>query len=285
MTLLEEILQAKQEGWAIGHFNISDSTQFNAIMRASERADVPVVVGVSEGEGEFLGLHNAVALVQSARKAGRRVYLNADHSYSVSRAKSAIDAGFDSVIIDGAKLSFEENAKMAKEVVAYRNASGKDVLVEGELGYIGTSSKVLDALPEGVAVTEETMTKPEELKQFIDETGIDLMAPAVGNVHGIVATGEPRLSIVRVQELNAISSVPMVLHGGSGTADEDFKEAIKAGIAMVHINTEIRIAYRKGIEKAFQSDPKEVAPYRFLAEGEKAVEEAVYQRLMLFRHP
>lgn len=285
MTLLEEILQAKQEGWAIGHFNISDSTQFNAIMRASERADVPVVVGVSEGEGEFLGLHNAVALVQSARKAGRRVYLNADHSYSVSRAKSAIDAGFDSVIIDGAKLSFEENARMAKEVVAYRNASGKDVLVEGELGYIGTSSKVLDALPEGVAVTEETMTKPEELKRFVDETGIDLMAPAVGNVHGIVATGEPRLSIVRVQELNAISSVPMVLHGGSGTADEDFKEAIKAGIAMVHINTEIRVAYRKGIEKALQSDPKEVAPYRFLAEGEKAVEEAVYQRLMLFRHP
>ena len=285
MTLLEEILQAKAEGWAIGHFNISDSTQFNAIMRAAERADVPVAVGVSEGEGEFLGLHNATALVQSARKAGRRVYLNADHSYSVSRAKSAIDAGFDSVIIDGAKATFEENAQMAKEVVAYRNASGKDVLVEGELGYIGTSSKVLDALPEGVAITEETMTKPDELKRFIDETGIDLIAPAVGNVHGIISTGEPRLSIARVRELNAISSVPMVLHGGSGTADEDFKEAIKAGIAMVHINTEIRIAYRKGIEEAFKSDPKEVAPYRFLAGGEKAVEEAVYQRLMLFRHP
>lgn len=285
MTLLEEILQAKAEGWAIGHFNISDSTQFNAIMRAAERADVPVAVGVSEGEGEFLGLHNAAALVQSARKAGRRVYLNADHSYSVSRAKSAIDAGFDSVIIDGAKATFEENAQMAKEVVAYRNASGKDVLVEGELGYIGTSSKVLDALPEGVAITEESMTKPDELKRFIDETGIDLIAPAVGNVHGIISTGEPRLSIARVRELNAISSVPMVLHGGSGTADEDFKEAIKAGIAMVHINTEIRIAYRKGIEEAFKSDPKEVAPYRFLAGGERAVEEAVYQRLMLFRHP
>ena len=284
MTLIEEILQAKKEGWAIGHFNISDSTQFNAIMRAAERADVPVVVGVSEGEGEFLGLHNAVALVQSARKAGRRVYLNADHSYSVSRAKSAIDAGFDSVIIDGAKATFEENARMAKEVVAYRDASGKDVLVEGELGYIGTSSKVLDALPEGVAITEESMTKPEELKHFIDETGIDLIAPAVGNVHGIISTGEPRLSIARVGELSAISSVPMVLHGGSGTMDEDFKEAIKAGIAMVHINTEIRVAYRKGIEEAFTSDPKEVAPYRFLAGGEKAVEEAVYQRLMLFRH-
>ena len=285
MTLLEEILQAKREGWAIGHFNISDSTQFNAIMRAAERADVPVAVGVSEGEGEFLGLHNAVALVQSARKAGRRVYLNADHSYSVSRAKSAIDAGFDSVIIDGAKATFEENAQMAKEVVAYRNASGKGTLIEGELGYIGTSSKVLDALPEGVAITEETMTKPDELKRFIDETGIDLIAPAVGNVHGIISTGEPRLSISRVRELNAISAVPMVLHGGSGTADEDFKEAISAGIAMVHINTEIRIAYRKGIEEAFKSDPKEVAPYRFLAGGEKAVEEAVYQRLMLFRHP
>lgn len=285
MTLKEEILQAKAEGWAIGHFNISDSTQFNAIMRAAERADVPVVVGVSEGEGEFLGLHNAVALVQSARKAGRRVYVNADHSYSASRAKSAIDAGFDSVIIDGAKLSFEENVAMAKEVVAYRNASGKGTLVEGELGYIGTSSKVLDALPEGAAITEETMTSLDELKRFIEETGVDLMAPAVGNVHGIITRGNPRLSISRIQELATGTSAPLVLHGGSGTVDEDFKEAIKAGIAMVHINTEIRIAYRKGIEEALLADPKEVAPYRFLAGGERAVEEAVYQRLMLFRHP
>ncbi len=285
MTLKEELIQARQEGWALGHFNISDSTQFNAILKAAAHAEVPIVVGVSEGEGDFLGLSNAAGLVSAARKQGIRVYLNADHSYSAARAIAAIDAGFDSVIVDGAKLSFEENVAMTKEVVAYAKQCGREVLVEGELGYIGTSSKILDKLPDGVQVTEETMTKPEELKNFVAETGVDLIAPAVGNVHGIIATGDPRLSIARVRELAAISTVPMVLHGGSGTNEDDFRDAIKAGINMVHINTEIRVAYRKGIEASLAADSKEVAPYRFLAGGEKAVEEAVYQRLMLFRHP
>ena len=285
MTLKEEFAKAKEGGFALGHFNISDSTQFNAIVRAADRAGVPVAVGVSEGEGEFLGLQNAAALVAAAKAMGKRVYLNADHSYTAARAKAAIDAGFDSVIIDGAKMTFEDNVAMAREVVAYARASGRDVLVEGELGYIGTSSKVLDALPEGVQVTEETMTKPEEMKRFIEETGVDLIAPAVGNVHGIIATGDPRLSIKRVSELEAVSTVPMVLHGGSGTVDEDFRNAIKAGMRMVHINTEIRLAYRKGIEASLSADAKEVAPYRFLSGGEKAVEEAVYSRLMLFSRP
>lgn len=285
MTLKEEFAAARLGGFALGHFNFSDSTQFNAIVRAADRAGVPVAVGVSEGEGEFIGLKSAAALVAAVRSEGKRVYLNADHSYTAARAKAAIDAGFDSVIIDGAKMTFEENVAMAKEVVAYAKASGREVLVEGELGYIGTSSKVMDELPEGVAVTEETMTKPDEMQKFIEATGVDLIAPAVGNVHGIIATGDPRLSIERVKALAAVSSVPMVLHGGSGTVDEDFRNAIKAGIAMVHINTEIRLAYRRGIEETLKADPKEVAPYRFLSGGEKAVEEAVYKRLMLFSRP
>jgi fructose-bisphosphate aldolase, class II len=285
MTLKEALTEAQEAGRALGHFNFSDSTQFNAIIAAAERLGVPVAVGVSEGEGEFLGLSVAAALVSAAKAAGKRVFLNADHSYTAARAKAAIDAGFDSVIIDGAKLPFEENVAMAKEVVAYARASGRDVLVEGELGYIGTSSKVMDELPDGVAITEGDMTKPDEFMRFVEETGVDLMAPAVGNVHGIITSGEPRLSIARVKELAGVSTVPMVLHGGSGTADEDFRDAIKAGIAMVHINTEIRVAYRKGIEASLAKDAKEVAPYRFLAGGFEAVEKAVFERLSLFTNP
>lgn len=282
MTLKEELAQAREERRAIGHFNISDSTQFNAIVRAAKRAEVPVVVGVSEGEGDFLGLAVTAGMVRAARDQGARVYLNGDHSYSLERAKQCIDAGYDSVIIDGAKLSLDENMEMTRAAVAYARGAEQEVLVEGELGYIGTSSKLLDTLPEGVAVTEETMTSPEELSRFIAETGVDLIAPSVGNVHGIIASGQPRLSIERINALVASSSVPIVLHGGSGTTDEDFSAAVQAGIRMIHINTEIRLAYRKGIERSLAEDEKEVAPYRFLAGGAHDVEELVYQRLMLF---
>ena len=282
MTLKEELLKAREENRALGHFNVSDSTQFNAVVRAALRADEPVVIGVSEGEGKFIGVHEVAALVKSCRERGMRVYLNADHSYTIERAKEAIDAGFDSVIIDGAKLSFEENVAMTRATVAYAKGSEKQVLIEGELGYIGTSSKVLDKLPDGVAITEETMTSPEELSRFIVETGVDLIAPAVGSVHGIIASGDPRLSISRIASLSAASSVPLVLHGGSGTTDEDFTAGVKAGLRMIHINTELRIEYRKGIEKGLASDPTEIAPYKFLGEGAKAAEECAYKRLMLF---
>lgn len=282
MTLREELMRAREENRALGHFNISDSNQFNAIVQAASRAEQPVVIGVSEGEGEFLGMHIVKGMVDAAREKGARVYLNADHSYSLERAKAAIDLGFDSVIIDGAKLSFEENIAMTRATSAYARGNESQVLVEGELGYIGTSSKLMDALPEGAAVTEETMTSPEELSRFIAETGVDLVAPAVGNVHGIVASGNPRLSISRIGALSAASSVPLVLHGGSGTTDEDFLAAVKAGIRMVHINTEIRLAYRTGLQSGLAQDAKEVAPYRFLAQGVKEVEAVVYKRLMLF---
>lgn len=282
MTLREELLQAREEQRAIGHFNVSDSTQFNAILAAAKRAEQPVVIGVSEGEGTFLGIDIVAGMVRAARERGARVYLNADHSYSLERAKKCIDAGFDSVIIDGAKLPLKENIEMTRACVAYARGQEREVLVEGELGYIGTSSKLLDTLPEGVAVTEETMTSPEELSRFIAETGVDLIAPAVGNIHGIVASGQPRLSIPRIASLVQASVVPIVLHGGSGTTDEDFSAAIQAGIRMIHINTEIRLAYRQGIEASLAADAKEVAPYRFLSGGYDRVEDVAYTRLMLF---
>lgn len=282
MTLKEEFARARDNGIAIAHFNVSDSTQFNAILRASSRAEEPVAIGISEGEGDFIGMPVLAGMVKAARDTGARVYLNADHSYSPERAKRAIDLGFDSVIIDGAKLSFDENVATTRAIAAYAKGSEREVLVEGELGYIGTSSKVHETLPEGVAITEATMTSPEELSRFIAETQVDLIAPAVGNVHGIVASGEPRLSIERISALAAASSVPLVLHGGSGTLDEDFVAAIRAGIRMVHINTELRLAYRKGLEAGLASDLKEVAPYRFLAQGAQAVEDLAYRRIMLF---
>lgn len=275
-TLREWISWAEEKKVAIGHFNISDSEGLKAVVEAATELGVPVIIGVSEGEREFLGLEASVALVKTARANGMPVFLNADHTYSVEKTKQAIDAGFDSVIIDAAGESYEKNVSDTKEIADY--AKGKNILVEAELGFIGKSSKIIDEVPEGVS--EETQTKPEEAAEFVKATGIDLLAPSVGNVHGMVKSGQPRLNIERIKAVREAAGVPLVLHGGSGISDEDFTAAIDAGISIIHINTELRVAYKEGIEEGLRSG--EIAPYKFLAEGVEEMKKVVRDRLKLF---
>lgn len=284
-TLREYINEADKAGVAIGHFNISNSDQLQGIFNAAKGLDLPVIIGVSEGEVEYLGYEQAFALVKSFRDTyNYPIFLNADHHYSFESVKRAIDAGFDAVIIDAVKLPLDENIALTKKCVDYARevtkATGRDILVEAELGFIGQSSKMLDEMPDGVS--EETMTKPEEAKAFVDATGVDLLAPSIGNVHGIVRSGNPRLHPDRVKAIREACNVPLVLHGGSGSMNEDFVNCIKAGVDIIHINTEIRVAYRDGLKKSFAENGDEVAPYRFLLPGVKAVEEVITARLKLF---
>ena len=199
--------------------------------------------------------------------------------------KAAIDAGFDAVIFDGNKVSHEENLEITKNAVLYARSSGRDVLVEAELGNIGQSSKLLEGIPEGAEITTEMMTDPDELKTFVTTTGVDLIAPAVGNLHGMMKHGSnPHLNIERIATLREAGGVPMVLHGGSGITEEDFKAGIKAGMSTVHINTEIRRAYRDGIRDHLAQNPDEIAPYRYMLSGREALEEVVTKNLKLFNN-
>ena len=277
-TLREYLVWAEEKQIALGHFNISDSEGFKAVVEGAKELDVPVIIGVSEGERDFIGLEEVVALVKTARASGLPVFINADHTYSVEKAKLAIDAGVDSVIIDGAAKSFKENLSMTSECVAYAKSKGSKVLVEAELGFIGQSSKILENIPEGVS--EETQTKPEDAQRFVEETGIDLFAPSVGNIHGIVKGGEPNLNVERIKAIASVVNVPLVLHGASGNSDEDVVSAINAGIRIIHINTEIRLAYRAGVETGLKSG--EIAPYKFLAEGVEEMKKVVQDKLKLF---
>lgn len=280
-TLREVITEYRQEKKALGHFNFSDSNQLMAIAKAAMETNLPVVVGLSEGERDFFPLAVARALVTYYNSQGVQMYLNADHTYSMEKAQRALAVGVDSIVVDGAKFPFEENVLLLSTAVKYAKASGGDVLVEGELGYIGSGSDVHDALPEGVAVTEDMMTKPDELLKFVQETGVDLMAPAVGNIHGIVRSGQPKLSIERIGALAAVSPVPLVLHGGSGSSDEEFMAAVRAGIAMIHINTDLRVMYKESLEKSL-SAATEVAPYKFLAPAVDAMQAYVAGKMRLF---
>jgi len=283
-TLREVIRDAEARHIAIGHFNISNLEGLWAIFHAAKALNVPVIVGLSEGERDFVGVRQAVALVKSIREEYQYpIYINADHTYSVERVKEAIDAGFDAVIFDGAELPLEENIAFTKQCVEYARASGRDVLVEAEVGYIGTSSKVLDAIPEGVKFDDSSLTSPEQAAHFVKATGVDLFAPAVGNIHGMLRNApEPRLDIERIRKVRVAAGVPLVLHGGSGTSDEDFREAIKAGISIVHINTEIRVAFMKSLSSYLTAHPDEVAPYKVMKEPTGAMQKVIEARLRLF---
>lgn len=282
-TLKQVIADAEARGVAVGHFNISNIEALHGIFDAARKLNLPVIIGVSEGERDFIGIKEAVALVRTLREEyNYPIFLNADHTYSFERVKEVVDAGFDAVIYDGAKLPVEENIKIMKQCVEYAKSKNPEILIEGELGYIGQSSKLLDEIPEGVN-TSDSFTKPEDAASYVRETGIDLFSPAVGNLHGMLKNmPNPRLDIERVKAVRATAGVPLVLHGGSGIMDEDFVAAIKAGISTVHINTEIRVAYRDALKLSLQENPDEVAPYKFLKPGIQAIEAVVEKRLRLF---
>jgi len=293
-TLRQYIQEAQEKKIAIGHFNISNMEGVWAIVKAQEAVsrelgyEVPVIIGVSEGERDFFGAKEIASVVKSIRISGTPVFLNADHTYSFDRVKEAIDAGYDAVIFDGTELSFEENIKIAKQCVAYAKSRksffGERVIVESELGYIGKSSKVLEEVPEGASISEDSLVKPEQAREFVQKTGIDMLAPAVGNIHGMFAKGkDPALNVVRVGEVSkATGSIPLVLHGASGNTDADVRAAIQAGVAVVHVNTELRVAFRNTLAETLTANPKEIAPYKYLAPARLAMQKVVEEKMKVF---
>lgn len=281
-NLLQTIQAAEAKNIAVGHFNISDLIALKAIFEAARELNVPVIIGTSEGEREFIGARQSVDLVKSLRaEYGYPVFINADHTHSFEKIQAAVEAGYDSVIADFAKLPLEENIRETKRAVEYVKSKRPEMIVEGELGYIGSSSEVFKELPAGAAIDSQDLTKPEDAARFVSETGVDMLAPAVGNVHGMFQDApSPRLDIARIAEIKAAAKVPLVLHGGSGTLDADFTAAIKAGIAVVHINTEIRRAWKEGLLAGLQLES--VAPYKLAGPAVEAVKKIVKQRLALF---
>src|SRR3989338_10887836 len=199
MNLKEYLNRATREGWATGHFNASELDQMRAIVEACKEVNAPAIIGTSEGEAKHLGYKEAVVLRDIFRvKYGIPIFLNADHHKSVESAKAAIDAGYDSVHIDLSAMPFEENVAGVNEVIEYARRVKSDKLevisVEGELGYLRGESKIQD---EKIKVRPEDYTDPKQAADFVARTGIDRLAIAVGNIHGI-SLNEPALDIERI---------------------------------------------------------------------------------------
>ena len=285
MRLLRDVLeQAQKNGIAIGHFNISDLVLLKAVFDAARELNLPIVVGASQEERNFMGVRQIATLVQSlGEDFDFSIFVNADHTHSLPEAVEAARAGFDAIVFDASALPFEENVARTKEAVEALKALNPVVLVEGELGDIGTGSQIHDKAPDLL----KGLTNPEEAKQFVDSTGIDILAPAVGNMHGMLKSmvrGEKKkhLDIVRIAQIKSATQVLLTLHGGSGTDDEDLRKAIAAGINIVHINTELRVAWRHGLEGALAERPAEIVPYKILPFAVESVKRVVLSRLNLF---
>lgn len=287
MDVLRNVLeQAQENGVAIGHFNVTDLVLLKAAFAAAQELQVPVIVGASEGEREFMGVRQIAVLVRSLRdEFDFPIFLNADHTHSLDKAIKAAKAGFDSIVFDLSALPFQENVRQTKEAVRALKKINPAILVEGEIGDIGTGSEIHDKAPD----LAKGLTSPAEAKQFVESTGIDILAPAVGNMHGMLKSmvqGETRkhLDIARIAQIKSATRIPVTLHGGSGTDDEDLRKAIAAGINIVHINTELRVAWRRGLEEGLTKNPNEVVLYKVLPFALEAVKQVALSRLKLFNN-
>ncbi len=290
-SLSDIIAEAQKKKVAVGHFNISNIEGFWAVVRAAKNLNVPAIIGVSEGERAFIGVAQVKALVDTVKadKTYPPIFLNADHTYSYEKCVEVIDAGFDAVIFDGTELSLEDNIATTKKVVEYARKKNPGMLVEGELGYIGKSSEVRATLGTDVEAAQKLLTKPEDALRFVKETGIDLLAPAVGNFHGVLQNIEVTKSAKKIQpklvgEISKAVDIPLVLHGGSGSEDFEVRAAIENGIAIVHINTEMRMAYRNAIRRSLEDNPDEVAPYKIAKPAVVAIQKVVEEKLKLFNN-
>ena len=284
MNLRETLADADRRRVAIGHFNVSELGTLKGVVKAADELRAPVLVGVSEGERGFVGVREIAALIRALRaERPYPIFLNADHTHSLAGAEAAARADFDQIIFDGSALAFEENVQQTRRAVEAIRSINPSIVVEGEIGYIGSGSEILAEAPKGVGV----LSTPAEARQFVEATGVDVLAPAVGNMHGLLASmvrgeAQKRLDIERIGAIKDQARVPMTLHGGSGTNDEDLRRAVKAGITIVHINTELRLAWRRGVEAALAAHPDEVTPYKLLSDAVEAVRRVVKSRMQLF---
>ena len=283
-TLGEALSDARSRRVAIGHFNVSDLVALKAVTETAYELKTPVLIGTSEGERSFLGVSEIAAVVGSLRKRlDHPIFLNADHTHSLAGAVEAARAGYDMVGFDASSMPLETNINLTRQAVEAVKSINPHIVVEGELGNIGTGSEIHKNVPE----SSRFLTNIGDAKHFVEAARIDVLAPAVGNMHGLVramisGSMKKHLDIGRIEEIAIATGVPLTLHGGSGTDNADFRRAIHVGITIIHINTEIRLAWQHGLEAALAENPDEVVPYRVYGRALKEMQIVVSNRLRLF---
>ena len=272
VTSEKMLKDARNGGYAVGAFNIENMEMTKAIIAGAEELNAPVILQVSQSTSKYGSLETYVTLVAvEASKTKIPVALHLDHGTSFEIAEAAINAGFTAVMIDGSKLSYEENLDLTKRVVDL--AKSKGVVVEGELGKVGGK--------EGDVITDEdTNTDPAQAKEFVEKTGVDSLAVAIGTSHGFYV-GTPVLDKERIAQLKEATEAPLVMHGASGLSEEDVRECAARGIAKVNFATELRVAYTDAMRKLLSENPDIYDPKKPGKAAMDAVKEIVKSRILM----
>ena len=275
--------RSRQQGFAVGAFNIDNQETLIAIARAAQKLNSPVLVEVSQGEVEALGLENVRDLVDNYRSEyGIEIYLNLDHSPTVEACKRAIDAGYEFIHIDISQANHdateEEIIAKTKEVVEYARFTG--ALVESEPHYFAGGSNVHH---EGIDYEEikKTFSTPEGAKSFVDATGIDTFAAAIGNLHGKYDVPK-ELDLELLGRIRAAIECQISLHGGSGTPLHFFEQASRSGVSKININTDMRVVFRDNLEKVLRENPDEYAVVKLMSQVYDAVQAVVEEKITAF---
>ncbi|MDO4431904.1 MAG: class II fructose-1,6-bisphosphate aldolase [Aerococcaceae bacterium] len=264
VSMTEMLNKAKEGKYAIGQFNINNLEWTQAILTAAQENNSPVILGVSEGAGKYMGGPVAVAGMVNGLLEGMNitvpVALHLDHGSSVEVCKAYIDAGFSSVMYDHSHYPIDENISLTKEVVAYAHAKGASV--EAEVGTVGGEE---DGVIGGVQYADL-----EECKRMVSEAGIDALAAALGSVHGTYA-GEPVLGFDEMKAISEATGAPLVLHGGSGIPEYQIKKAIEFGHAKINVNTELQQQWTAAVREKLATDAKVYDPRKVIAPGKDAI--------------
>jgi fructose-bisphosphate aldolase class II len=280
MTAHQILHQAKEGNYAIGAFNVSSLETIKAVTQAAQKLRSPIILEASDGEVNYIGIKELVALVTiSRRTTGLPIILNLDHGKDFATCKQAIEAGFDYVHIDASKLPLADNVAITQEVVKLAHAHG--VLVEGEMDHIEGSSE--DHTTEDPAMYQKAgmYTDPQAAADFVRRTGIDVFASFIGNLHGLYAS-EIRLNLELLAKIQqALPTTFLSLHGGSGINDADVRQAVQSNIVKVNVNSELRIAYKLSLQESLTSS-NEVAMYKLTPPAIKAVQDVVERKIQLF---
>ncbi|NQS76605.1 MAG: class II fructose-1,6-bisphosphate aldolase [Peptococcaceae bacterium] len=273
--VVEMLKNAEAGGYAVGAFNCNNMEIVQAIVAAAEAENSPVIMQASQGAIKYAGLDYIVAMAKlAAEHTHVPVALHLDHGTSYEQAVQCIHAGFSSVMIDGSKLPLDENIRLTRRVLDVARAVG--VSVEAELGKIGgTEDDIV------VSERDALLTDPEEAATFVNETKVDALAVAIGTAHGQYK-GIPELDFPRLEKIKSLVSIPIVLHGSSGVADDDIREAVRLGVRKVNIDTNIREAFTQAARKVLDVNPQEIDPRKVLGPAREAAIEIIREKMRLF---
>jgi len=276
VSMKEMLIEAKENQYAVGQFNINNLEYIQAILQAAEEEKSPVILGVSEGAGRYMGGFKViVTMVKSLMEAYEitvPVAIHLDHGSSFEKCAEAIHAGFPSVMIDASSKPIDENIETTGKVVELAHIHG--VSVEAEIGTVGGQED--DVIADGVIYAD-----PEECRRLVKETDIDCLAPALGSVHGPYK-GEPNLGFNEMKDISETIDLPLVLHGGTGIPSEDIQHAISLGTAKINVNTENQIAQTKMIRDVLAKDQEVYDPRKYMGPGREAIKETVISKMKEF---